>query len=290
MKRLLIALTIIVIFTTSAFAGSSVYPDPTTLTSVGNIGSISSTVETLWQDPTEPPLVLYFTQALGGPTTLSNAVAIDDYDVVIEDTTDFSATDYVGVFSGVSGEGRFYFANIVSIVGNTLTMDTPFDFAYQGGDPIIPVTRNLAVDGSSTEQEFCIQVGGAATPITVDVTRILIVGECSAAPEFTDFCGIEGGLTRGIVLRKVDGDTRNYWNIKTNLDLANIAFDYEPYLAVNPGQGVNAITARYTWAGPDKHGTAVRLNAADKLCAIIQDDLTTEVRLKIIAEGHLVAD
>ena len=99
-----------------------------------------------------------------------------------------------------------------------------------------------------------------------------------------------GGLTNGIVLRVVNGRTWNIWDVHLNAEFANLAYDYQTFLATNPAQGVNGLAVRYTFAGQDKHGVAVRLEPGDSLQLVIQDDLSDLVSFRIIAEGHIVQD
>lgn len=242
------------------------------------------------QDQTSPPLDLYFTQAINAPSALSNATIINATSVVIDSVANFSAGNYMGIFSGASGEGRFYFGEVISVVGNTITLDSPLDFAYDAGDPVVSTTRELNVNGAGTSQIFQIQVGGVNTPITVDITKIMIQATTSGTPDFADFGDITGGLINGVVLRQVDGVTRNFWNIKTNGEFANIAYDFTPYLAANPGLGVNGFAVRFTFSGQAEHGVAVRLDPADLLQVIIQDDLSDLLTFRIIAQGHVVVD
>ena len=111
--------------------------------------------------------------------------------------------------------------------------------------------------------------------------------ECATAPNLALFGNLTE-LTNGVVLRRVDGETNNFWNVKSNRDIGNIAYDLTIRLASNPQQGENGILARYTFAGQDKHGVAVRLNPGDSLQLLIQDDLTGLDAFNIIAEGHYV--
>lgn len=244
--------------------------------------------EVLIEDRATPPLDFYFQQQKGVTTALTNDVEINDTSMIVDSVADIVQGDYLGVFSGVSGEDRFYFAEAVNVIANQVFLDTPFDFAFSAGDPVISTLRNLNVDGSLTPQIFRVAAGGPGTDISIDITRIMIAMDTSGVPEFPDFGDIAGGLAKGLVLRRVDGVTRNIWNLKTNKEIANITFDYTPYIAANPGIGINGLAARYTIAGQDKHGVVVRLKQGDSLEAIIQDNLLSLLDFQLIAEGHQV--
>jgi hypothetical protein len=239
------------------------------------------------QDQFTPPLDLFFTQAQGLPTTLSVAPEINDLTVTVDSVADIVLGRYLGIFSGASGEGRFYFGEVLGVSGNVVTLDTPIDFKFDIGDPVISTIRNLNIDASGGPQIFQIQVGGEEAPIEVDITRIMIQMTTTGTPEFGDFGDITDGLTKGIVLRRVDGETRNIWNIKTNGELANLAYDVTFYDPTSP-VAVNGIAARYTFAGQDKHGVTIRLKPGDALQIILQDNLSTLLSLRILAQGHIV--
>lgn len=246
-----------------------------------------------FQDSTTPSVDLLFIQALGAPTVLTNDVAIDDRTFEINSLANFIVGTYVGIFSGVSGERRFYFGHILEVgnpTANSIMMDTPIDFAFMAGDIVLPATHNLNVVGTPASPAiFGIQAGGpGGNPFAIDITRIMIEMTSDDVPNFNAFGDIEGGLTNGIVLRRIDGQTRNVWNVKTNAELANLTYDYTPLLQSNPGQGVNGIIARFTFAGTDKHGVALRLFEGDVLQLLIQDDLSSLLSFHIIAQGHIV--
>jgi len=245
------------------------------------------------QDQTTPALDLYFTQPQGAPSTLAASTSIDDLTISVTDNI-LSDGDYVGVFSGASGEGRFFFAEVLGTPTGTgpyvATLDTPLDFAFEAGDNVISTTRDINVDGSGTTQIFSVQVGGASGDIVVDITRLILTMVLTTQPDDGLFGNIPK-LTNGIVLRRVDGDTRNIFNAKDNHELANLAYDVT-YEARSIPQGSYGLRWRYTFAGQDKHGVAVRLMAGESLELLVQDDLTTGpndiISFRMIAAGHIV--
>ncbi|MCK5608393.1 hypothetical protein KAR91_41305 [Candidatus Pacearchaeota archaeon] len=252
-------------------------------------------VPVILQDQTTPALDLYFIQQEGSVTALTNDVEIDDRLFDLDSVADVNVGTYLGIFSGISGQRRFYFGEVLSVGSinpTTVEMDTPIDFEFMVGDPVIASTRELNVVGSTTSPEvFQVQAGGVGNEFSIDITRIMIEITCSNAPNFPSFGDIslvtDKGLIAGVVLRQVNGITRNIWNVKANSEFANLAYDYTPLLATNPGLGVNGIICRYTFAGQAKHGVALRLEAGDSLQLIIQDDLSSLLSFRIIAQGHV---
>lgn len=241
------------------------------------------------QDQTTPPLDLYFTQIQGAPSTLASATAIDDISISVTDNI-IGIGDYVGVFSGASGEGRFYFGEALAVAGAgpyTITLDTPLDFAFQATDPVISQTRELNVNGLVTSQVFNVTVGGPSGGVEVDITRIILSMTHITSGDDGKFGNITGGIANGIVLRRTDGVTRNIWNVKTNGDLGNLAYDVS-YPLRSGGGGDYGTRCRYTLAGQDKHGVAIRLASGDSLELIVQDDLSSLGSFRMIAAGHIV--
>ena len=243
------------------------------------------------QDQTTRPLQLFFTKAIGAPTTLSANVVIESRTISLTDATNFNIGNYVGIFSGASGERRFYFGEVLAKAGNDITLDSPIDFAFIAGDNVISTIRELGdVDGSVTPQVFSIGPfgeGGGAGGFEIDLTRILIKMITDNAPSFPSFGDIAGGLDIGLVLRRNNSEIDNIFNIKTNGELTNLCYDLTFYSSLNPS-GVNGIGARMTFGGQSKHGVVIRLAAGESLELVIQDDLTDLLSFRVVAQGHIV--
>lgn len=243
------------------------------------------------QDQTSPPFDFFFTQLVSIPTTLAEPTFVDNITINVTSAVGISTGDYLGIFNSDDPlNNRAYFGQVLSITGTILTLDTPLDFDFLAGDTVGAFTRNLNVAGTPSNPEiYSVRVGPQATQ-SIDVTRIMVSFITDTAVDLSKLGDIAGGVDNGIVLRRVDGDVRNIFNIKNNGELANLCFDYAPYTSTNPAQGQDGAKFRYTFAGQDKHGVAVRLNPGDELQVIIQDDLTDLQQFRVIAEGHYVTD
>jgi len=164
------------------------------------------------------------------------------------------------------------------------------DFTFDAGDPVVPLTRDLNVDGSGSTQTFAIRAGGPTTDITIDITRIILNIITTDPSKLSEFGNIVGGLTYGIVLRRVNGDTRNVWNVKQNEDFSVLAYDVT-YLDQVKQNDLNGLVTRMTFAGQEKHGVAIRLMPGDQLQLLVQDDLrfvTSQiVKFQIMGQGHI---
>lgn len=192
----------------------------------------------------------------------------------------------------------FYQARPVLITplgGNnySLKMDTPLDFAFTISGGCALTSTNLAVDGSVTPIIFRITPGGLNEDIEWDITRFILlwggdgIGAQNDAPDDGDF-GVTTALTNGIVIRVVDGITKNIFNAKTNGDFRVRTYDLT-YQGITRG-GVYTVTTRRTFAGQDKNGVTIRLkaNSKDEFQIIIQDDLTAMTGGQMVAQGHIV--
>jgi hypothetical protein len=221
-------------------------------------------------------------------TELTDAIAIDDLDIVVDDATGVSAGSYIILFH--PGSVRFSTFIALSVVSTTITLDTPIDFAYPAGTFVDIAVINLAVDGSSTTQTFGLRGTGAppGVDLSFDVTRIIFTCITATAVDLSKFGDIAAGITNGLVLRKRDGTFHNVFNIKTNGDIANLMFDWTVHQASNPIQGQDGFISRMTFAGQDKMGVTIRLAIGEDLEFLVQDNLSTITSFKVIAEGHIV--
>jgi hypothetical protein len=238
------------------------------------------------QNKISPPVDLFFIKAKSAPDSLAVATTLDDITITVNNGGVFTVGDYIGIFDGAVN--RFYFGEVLIIAANVLTVDTPLDYAYSIGEPVLPTTRDLNVDGSVIPQVFTIAaVSGGVATLEVDICRLMIQMFTDTVPQLSDFGDITDGLTRGLVLRENNGFVYNIWNVKDNGDFAHLAYDLEVYLASNPAQGQNGLAVRYTLNGQDKHDVAVRVGGGKTLQIIVQDDLTDIGKFRVIGEGSI---
>lgn len=243
-------------------------------------GSLPVTV----QDQTTPSVFILFNQ-VEVTTTLAVAAVVDDMSITVASAVGINVGSYIGLFNTTTD--RFYVGTVVALPGgNVLDMDTPIDSSFEIGDVVGSGINNLAVDGTIT-QTFTVRGADPGIDVTVDITRIIFQCITDTAVDLSKFGDIVGGLVNGLVLRRVDGTTQNIFNVKTNGDIANIMYDWQPFAADNPVQGVDGFSARLTFAGQSKIGVALRLGPGEDLEFLVQDDLTQIATLKIMAEGHV---
>jgi len=253
----------------------------------------SGSIDVAIQDQHTPALNLFFTQQTGLSTNVAVEVVMDKYDVTLDDASGCSVGDYFGMFNADEPlNNRAYFAEILGVAANVVSLDTPFDFDFKVGDTAACFTRDMGVDGSVTPQVFSITVGEHATQ-SIDINRLMISMVTTGTVDLSKFGDITR-LTRGIVLRRTNGFSTNIWNVKTNGELANLCFDYGPSSKTKPNEGQDGVRFRDTYNGQDKRGVVIRLAPGDRLDLIVQDDLSllgvAGTNFRIIGEGSYVLD
>lgn len=241
------------------------------------------------QDQTSPILITEMNRVTN-TTALTNAAVLDARTIVIDTTTGFVDGVHITIADDLSGRYSI-FHQIGAVVGNTVTLDRPIDFAYQATTQVTAGSHQMAVDGSVTPVIFSVRDADTPTglDVAVDITRLIFKCITATAVDLTTF-GDLTRLTNGLVVRRVDGNYNNIFNVKDNGELAGIMYDFAVAQATNPVQGVDGFTGRLTFAGQSKIGVVVRLGPGEDLQAIVQDDLSGLTSLQIVAEGHVVVD
>jgi len=245
---------------------------------------ITSNVDVKIQDQTTQTIMLPLVRDDAMSTTTVDTI-IDDYNVSLTSVVGFVIGQHFRIIN--SDADRFYFGSILDIQGLIVTVDTPFDFEYLSGSEATGSTINMNVNGSVTPVVYTLRTGSPSIPSSVDITRIIITCIADTRVDLNLF-GDLPILTRGLVLRKVNGDNFNILNVKSNAEIANLAYDFQIYDAATPSQGIDGFVSRLTFAGSSKVGVVIRINQGDNLEILIQDNLTGLLSLSVIAEGHVV--
>lgn len=237
--------------------------------------SITSSINT-------SPLMIVEASNLITETTLASATSKDDLTITVTDATGFLAGQYLTIYN--ADDNRVFFSYILSVSVNDVTLDTPLDFEFSIGSFVSVGNSNMAVNGSVTPVVFGIRnPTGTDIPLSYDVTRLMFKCLTNGTVDLSKFGDIAGGITRGLVARKIDGTYRNIFNVKTNGDFKNLMYDIDIQLA--SGNQQDGFTGRFTFA---RLGSVLRLEKDEDLQFIVQDDLSTLDSFKIIAEGSEV--
>jgi len=243
------------------------------------------------QDQTTPTVITNFS-ILEQTTTTTAPVAIGDYTLAVTSATGIVAGKYLSVFDPTSV--RFMNAYVLSIDTLVVTIDRPFDFAFPSGSYVDISETDLSVNGATTPVIAGLRNNAGGTPPpgiekTMDVTRVLFHCVTDGASNLTTF-GDLAALTRGLVMRRRDGEYHNVFNCKTNAELQGIMYDFEIVATGTVGQGQDGFFGRLTFSGQSKMGVTQRIAIDEDLEIIIQDNLSGLTQLRIIAEGSIVQD
>lgn len=246
----------------------------------------SGAIPVTLQDQTTPVFIIPMSQEVDS-TELTSVTAIDDYTMTIADTTNFVDGSFVVCLSDTGGR-YWYGYQVGAPVGSVITVDRPFDYAFQVGDGVTSAITNMNVNGATTTQIFRVRIGEplGGIPVTIDVTRIIIVIHADSAVDLAKFGNLTA-LTKGITLRRIDGVYQNIFNVKSNSDFASLAFDLNMYAATNPTQGQDGLACRLTFGGQNKMGVVLRIGPNEDLQLLINDNLTGLVDFTIMVEGSL---
>lgn len=226
-------------------------------------------------------IIDYYIGRVDGTTNPSSAVYIDEVNVTVDSTT--GAVQYQAI--NIIEEGHYYQAVVLAINGNVITTNVPFDYNFTTNAIVEFSTWNMNVDGSTGTQEFeiCAPAG-----VAWDITRILFSIGDDSAMDSTTFGGIPS-LPNGVVLRMVNGHTKNIFVVNDNGGFAERAYDVT-YDDRRSPLGEYAVRVRRTFAGQEKNGVTIRLDGdeGDCLKILIQDDLTDLTKFASVVQGHVV--
>lgn len=183
--------------------------------------------------------------------------------------------------------------NVTSLGANQyeLYLDSPLDYPFTINAESCLGNSNLAVDGSITPRIFQVSPEHLNNNISWDITGIHIlfggigIGPSNDAPDDADFF-ITDAITNGLILRSVNGITKNIFNIKTTGDLRSIVDNVE-YVPKTKA-GVYTVSGQMEFS--INSGVTIRLNANDNSSfeIIVEDDLTEMTGGQARVHGHVV--
>ena len=242
------------------------------------------------QDQTSKPVLLNFNNVTNSTTLKADAVK-GASTIDLTSTTGSADGKYIIIFDPSSLNFSFY-TQLGAAAGDTITIDTPLDYAYPAGSYVDLANINMAVDGSVTPVTYGLRGTGAppGVDLSVDITGISFYCLAASAVDLSKFADL-AALTKGLVLRKRDGDYMNIENIKTNAQLGS--FNPHSFIitqATNPAQGQDGFYGSFTFAGQDNLGVAVRLAIGEDLEIINPENLSGITYLSFAAKGHVVQD
>lgn len=178
---------------------------------------------------------------------------------------------------------------VLTVAGNTITLDNPLDFEFQTTAIAERCIINMTVDWSVTPQIFY-TTPAWLSGVKIDITRIHFHIEDNTKADGSTFGWIPK-LTRWVVVRQKDGKYKNYMNIKSNGDFGHYTDEIRIDSAAT-WAGTYNVFATKKFAGQENHGVVVRLSwdLNDELQVIIQDDLTWLQEMHVTAMWHIVTN
>lgn len=243
-------------------------------------------VDVILQDPTTPLLIVPLSN-ITNETTITSVFSRGDYDITVADPTGFIIDDIVTVYN--LADNRVFFSHTLSVLGNVVTLSMPSDFDFAIGSFVTVGSTNMNVDGSVTPKVFGVRnPSNQDIPLRFDISRMMFKILADSSITLEKFGDIAGGILRGVLVRRVDGEWQNLFHWKTNAELKNLCFDLDIQAAL--GNQQDGLTARFTFGGQGKLGSVIRIGANEDLQIIIQDDLSSLSTFRAIAEGSVVDD
>jgi len=249
---------------------------------------LGGVVDVKVQDQTTEIIDLHLTKLVQAITIVTDT-EVDDTTITISSSAEPTNGNILCLKEGLA----FYQGEILSHSASgdnwDVVVDTPLDYAFTTAGGCSERSDNLAVNGSVTPQIFVVSPKGLRKDVKWDITRIMGVITDATAMDDGKFGGISA-LTKGVVFRKVNGTTKNIFNVKTNGDLAAHMYDVQYIDSTLGPSGNYSLRFRRTFAGQDKTGVVIRLESSgdDEFQCIIQDDLTDLIDFQLIAQGHIV--
>ncbi len=211
-------------------------------------------------------------------TTMTSTLNVDGYSFTVASATGIA----IGQCVEISQNGHVLQALISNLVGTTVTINVPSDKQFTSGALIQCGSFNMNVDGSSVRKLF--HVGpplGSIWHITS-----LIIGITSTNVMDDSKFGSLTSLSKGVVLRQVDGSSHNIFVVNDNGGWRERCFDVS-YADKAPA-GVYGFGAKISFTDESGSGTTVILNGStgDTLEFIIQDNLTALTKFAATVQGH----
>ena len=251
------------------------------------IGNSRGVRDVLVQDETTAVIDAHLSLKLGDMTILTQG-AIDDLTIQVSSVVVPVIGDVAALVE--AGGDAYFQAEIIAITplggdNYLFELDSPLDFPFGVNDIGSLNSHDLNVDGSITPVVFSLAPTGLAENVEWDITRMMASMIGSSAMDDGTF-GSVPALLRGIVIREVNGQTKNVFNAKTNGEIKEHVFDLS-YSDKAPA-GQFGMGFRRSFNGQDKNGVVIRLSNVngDKIQCIIQDDLTALNVFHLTAQGH----
>lgn len=246
--------------------------------SIGAYNAPYNCIDVLPQDPQYIGFNLYLCSVIAQTTLASNAT-LNATTVVVTSATGIVAGQVINIYQS----NRIFQSLVTNVTGTTITVATPLDYAFTAGANLCSGNWNLNQNGATTPVIFKL---GAPPNVKLHITAISITITDDGTMDDSKF-GSLTALTNGIVARRVDGDTVNYFLITNNRGFYQAGYDTQ-YNDRAGGTGAYGFLARKDLR--KCNGNVISLDGAtlDELQFIIRDNLSTLTEFTVAAHGHIV--
>lgn len=245
--------------------------------SVGAYSSEYKSINVLPQDPEYIGFNLYLCSQLA-QTTLASDTTLNGTTIVVTSATGITTGKAINILQG----DRIFQSLVKNVSGTTITLASPLDYAFTTGATVCSGNWNLNQDGSTTPITFKIQ---APPDVKFHITAISITMTDDATMDDSKF-GSLTALTNGLIARRVDGSTANYFLITNNAGFYQAGYDTD-YPTKVPS-GVYAFRARKDLRNTNGNVIALDGTTLDQLQFINRDNLTALSEFTVVAHGHIV--
>lgn len=228
------------------------------------------------QDMTNPPLDLRMVRETG-EITLAVAGVLGAGTITLVALHGVVNGDVICLKYG----DHFYQGFVTNVATNVISLSAPLDYAYPLDSIGHKATDQLAVDGS-TPVTFSLKPSSTSA---WHITGLLFSLVDNVAMDDSLFGGITA-LTKGVLIRKKDGNYLNLFNIRSNADF-QITCQSTAY-ADKPPSGLYGFRAYKGFQVQQGIVIEIDGSTADELQVIIQDNLSALSSFKIGVIGHVV--
>lgn len=236
-------------------------------------------IDVLPQDPEYIGFNLYLCSQLAQTTLASNST-LNANTIVVTSATNITTGKAINIVQGA----RIFQSLVTNVSGTTITIASPLDYAYTAGATVCVGDWNLNKNGSVTPVTFAVQPPPNAK---FHITAISITMTDDASMDDSKF-GSLTALTNGLIARRIDGSTANYFLITNNSGFYQAGYNTD-YPTKVPS-GVYAFRARKDLLATNGNVIALDGTTNDQLQFIVRDNLTTLSEITVSVHGHIVED
>lgn len=233
------------------------------------------------QDYTTPAFHYFLMREDKTDITLVDTVTIGESTFIASAGHGFTGT---GEFASIFDNERYTQVEIASVSADTITVKSPFAYAFTPASTVVRGVVDMNVDADTTAQEFVFNFRNGTTPI--DVQTINVSLQHATAADDSKF-GDLAALTNGVYFRIEDGMIFNLGNYSINQDFKD--FGAVVTYADKAGGGSHSTVAKFDIK--NIYGVVFRIDPSTSTIfkARVRDDLSTLERFRVPLMGQFTS-